>query len=316
MANLKQAFLGLHPPERRPTDWKRYIYDIWMTWTHGRETLNVFLVCLNDFHPDIKFTWDISKTEAVYLEVRVLKGERFASNGILDIRTHFKPTNSFLYVHGTSEHPPSVFKVISHLFKLTRFCLLRVPLRPLLPSSLVFAFVATLLPRPEWPVTTRPDRSKYLFFLSRDCVRVSAPVSPDRPTLISETVWPLPFGRSHIFPRARRTHSRILLCTDYSITTWRIDDHKRKLPRTPLRRGDECPLKLTDFGAKKARSTINGSINSTSCRTQRLGRRTATSVRENTPPRSSSTNSSERLSAPAIPSRTGRRISWDYDRGR
>ena len=55
----------------------------------------------------------VSETEAVYLDVHVYTGPRFAETGVLDMETYFKPTNSFLYVHATSEHPPSVFKAIT-----------------------------------------------------------------------------------------------------------------------------------------------------------------------------------------------------------
>ena len=111
MSGLESVFLEKESrflPE--PLRWKRYIDDIWLTWPYGEESLLAFLNRLNKFNKHIKFTWDYSTQEAVYLDVKVFKGERFARSGILDTQTYFKPTNAFTYVHASSAHHPSVFK--------------------------------------------------------------------------------------------------------------------------------------------------------------------------------------------------------------
>jgi len=38
----------------------------------------------------------------------VFKGKRFTEKSILDIKTHYKPTETFQYTHFTSCHPPGV----------------------------------------------------------------------------------------------------------------------------------------------------------------------------------------------------------------
>ena len=38
------------------------------------------------------------------------QGERFNKESILDVRTHFKPTETFQYTHFTSCHPPGIRK--------------------------------------------------------------------------------------------------------------------------------------------------------------------------------------------------------------
>ena len=35
----------------------RFIDDIFFMWTHGKEQLNLFLKDLNEFHPNLKFTY-------------------------------------------------------------------------------------------------------------------------------------------------------------------------------------------------------------------------------------------------------------------
>ncbi|XP_065832000.1 uncharacterized protein [Oscarella lobularis] len=115
MNDLETKFLETRSPNRKPSMWKRYIDDIWCIWPHPREDLEVFLKELNSFDQDLKFTWDISDTEANYLDVHLYKGQRFYSTpdkGILDVETYFKPTNTFQYVHFTSAHPPGVKKAI------------------------------------------------------------------------------------------------------------------------------------------------------------------------------------------------------------
>ena len=50
------------------------------------------IALVNRHHPSIKFT-------------SVYKGERFHNQGILDIRTHFKSTETFQYTHFSSCNP-------------------------------------------------------------------------------------------------------------------------------------------------------------------------------------------------------------------
>ena len=44
----------------KPWVWLRYIDDIFFVWTHGEEKLHDFLSCLNEFHPNLKFTYEYS----------------------------------------------------------------------------------------------------------------------------------------------------------------------------------------------------------------------------------------------------------------
>jgi len=54
-----------------------------------------FIQQANAFHPTIKFTAEISKNEITLLDTVVFKGERFTEKSILDIKTHYKPTETF-----------------------------------------------------------------------------------------------------------------------------------------------------------------------------------------------------------------------------
>ena len=60
------------------------------------------------FHPTIKFTTEISENKITFLDTTVFKGERFTERSILDIKTPYKPTETFQYTHFTSRHPSGV----------------------------------------------------------------------------------------------------------------------------------------------------------------------------------------------------------------
>ena len=64
----------------------------------------------NKHHPTIKSTAEISCTDATFLDTTIYKDQRFYKVSVLDMRTHFKPTETFQYSFFTSCHPPGVKK--------------------------------------------------------------------------------------------------------------------------------------------------------------------------------------------------------------
>ena len=67
--------------------------------------INKFIELENSHH-----SAEISDTETTFLDTVVYKGKRFHDQSILDIKTHFKPTETFQYTHFASSHPPGVKK--------------------------------------------------------------------------------------------------------------------------------------------------------------------------------------------------------------
>ena len=122
MDRLERAFLAQEPT--LPLVWKRYIDDILCIWTGSRSQLDVFLDRLNKVHPSIKCTWSISDMQVQFLDLNIHKGERFSQTNLLDLKSYFKPTNTFQYLHFASSHPRSVFK---GLVKGEAIRFLRVP---------------------------------------------------------------------------------------------------------------------------------------------------------------------------------------------
>ena len=89
-----------------PTHWKRYINDIFLVWTDKKESLEQFIKSINGLHERINFTAEFSTTEITFLDLCLCKGERFAKEDILDIKTHIKPNNTQQYIHASSAHLP------------------------------------------------------------------------------------------------------------------------------------------------------------------------------------------------------------------
>ena len=96
--------------ETKPIEWKRFIDDIASFWTTTKDEVLQFIKKANEFHPTIKFTAEISDSKTTFLDTTIYKGKRFYETGILDVSTHFKPTEKFQYTHFTSCHPPGVKK--------------------------------------------------------------------------------------------------------------------------------------------------------------------------------------------------------------
>ena len=94
----------------KPLEWKRYIDDVFSLWDTNREEIDQFILEANRHHPTVKFTAEISEEKTNFLDTTIFKGERFYKDSIFDIRTHFKPTETFQYTHFSSCHAPGVKK--------------------------------------------------------------------------------------------------------------------------------------------------------------------------------------------------------------
>lgn len=94
----------------KPLEWKRYIDDVFSLWDTKREEIDQFIIEANTHHPTIKFTAEISEEKTNFLDTTIFKGKRFYKDSIFDIRTHFKPTETFQYTHFSTCHAPGVKK--------------------------------------------------------------------------------------------------------------------------------------------------------------------------------------------------------------
>ena len=83
----------------KPWLWKRFIDDICFIWTDSEENLNKFLKHLNEFHPNLKFTYEKSKEK-------------------------IKPTDSHQHLHYDSCHAEHIKTSLrfSETLRLKRIC--------------------------------------------------------------------------------------------------------------------------------------------------------------------------------------------------
>ena len=102
----------------RPFSWLRFIDDIDMKWSHGRETLTIFLDEANNFHPSIKFTAEISTKQPMFLDT---KSSLVGNTISVDLYT--KPTDTHQYLLPTCCHPKHCCKNVSYSLALRLKCI-------------------------------------------------------------------------------------------------------------------------------------------------------------------------------------------------
>ena len=87
MASIEEEIL--RQSVDKPLTWKRFIDDVFCLWDTNKEETEHFVEQANLYHPTIKFTAGVSQLETTFLE----------KESILDVRTHYKPTETFQYTN-------------------------------------------------------------------------------------------------------------------------------------------------------------------------------------------------------------------------
>ncbi|VDI60348.1 gamma-aminobutyric acid receptor subunit alpha [Mytilus galloprovincialis] len=90
----------------------QYRDDGFMITECNKSQIDEFFAIANNIDPLLKFTYNFSNTEVTYLDTEVYRGERFISNGVLDIRLHVKQTETYQYLPFTRAHPKHTFRSI------------------------------------------------------------------------------------------------------------------------------------------------------------------------------------------------------------
>ncbi|XP_065424163.1 uncharacterized protein LOC135975776 [Chrysemys picta bellii] len=117
MADLEQRFLSSRP--LTPLLYLRYIDDIVIIWTHGKEALEEFHHDFNNFHPTINLSLDQSTQAVHFLDTTVL-----ISDGHINTTLYRKPTDHYTYLHASSFHPGHTTRsiVYSQALRYNRIC--------------------------------------------------------------------------------------------------------------------------------------------------------------------------------------------------
>ena len=87
----------LRTQEKTPLVWFRYNDDVFFIWTHGKEHLEIFLLELNNFNPDLKFSYESNEKEIQFLDLRMKLNE-----GKISTDLYIKSTGRHQYLHFTS----------------------------------------------------------------------------------------------------------------------------------------------------------------------------------------------------------------------
>ena len=108
----------------KPKFYRRFLDDIFMIWEHSEESFHEFVNLLNTHHPSITVKAELDKQSINFLDTTVFKGNRFNSDGILDTKVYFKPTDTLELLHKNSYHPPHTFSGIikSQILRYQRIC--------------------------------------------------------------------------------------------------------------------------------------------------------------------------------------------------
>ena len=104
----------------QPTVWLRYIDDIFMVWNNDRDSLDQFLLHLNECHHSIKFTSEVSREHINFLDTTV----RLNADRKLYTDLYCKPTDAHNYLLYNSCHPKHLTNSLpySQLLRIRRIC--------------------------------------------------------------------------------------------------------------------------------------------------------------------------------------------------
>ncbi len=100
MFSIEEPLIEKH----KPLYYKRLqddVFAIFKTIKHA----NAFYHDLQNAHPDIDITFEISPQHVIFLDLHIFKGKRYQQSSILDTKIYSKPTSRFLYLHWESNHP-------------------------------------------------------------------------------------------------------------------------------------------------------------------------------------------------------------------
>ena len=98
---------------------RRYIDDCLGTASCPRVKLERFINFVNNFHPALQFTWEISETSVSFLDILVsITGNKLLTS------VFYKPTDSHSYLLFSSSHPNHTKRSIpfSQFLRLRRIC--------------------------------------------------------------------------------------------------------------------------------------------------------------------------------------------------
>lgn len=122
MANWEEK--ALDKCIKKPACYLRYLDDIFGIWTGSKQEFEDFVEILNSHDSSIKLKTSIDEHSIDFLDTTIFKGKDFSINFKLDIKVHFKSTDTHALLHKKSFHPKHTFRGIvkSQLLRFKRIC--------------------------------------------------------------------------------------------------------------------------------------------------------------------------------------------------
>ena len=109
---LERKFLPKQ--QLRPIFFGRYIDDILVVSNSSYGEIISFLRNMNEAHPHIKYTWNISNKKAIFLDLHIYKKLTRKNEYTLWSDLHTKSSDIKQYLHFQSNHPRHVFKSVAY----------------------------------------------------------------------------------------------------------------------------------------------------------------------------------------------------------
>lgn len=108
MGVLEQKML--QTTDLQPSIWLRYIDDIFAIYRASEDEVHEHINHLNEFHPTIKFTSEISRYSINFLDVTVFRNQ----DNTIGTKLFVKPTNTGQYLNAYSFHPKHQINSIAY----------------------------------------------------------------------------------------------------------------------------------------------------------------------------------------------------------
>lgn len=107
-----------------PTQYLRYLDDVWGVWEGTRQEFEEFVGVLNQHCSSIRVKWELKEHKINFLDTITYKGLDFEKTGRLDVKVYFKPTDTHALLHHKSYHEKHVFKglVKAQLLRFRQIC--------------------------------------------------------------------------------------------------------------------------------------------------------------------------------------------------
>ncbi len=101
MGALEKSLLSSALDHVTPLLWERFISDIFLIWTHGKESFQTFIKHLNSMHPTIRFEITHSTKRVNFFDTTVYITPKYTPATTL----YTKPTDRMPLLHQSSHHP-------------------------------------------------------------------------------------------------------------------------------------------------------------------------------------------------------------------